>query len=606
MFTGVSAGTVVGRVPKRDGYTYRLNERNRFFAFNSSNGELRTLDDAGAPLLDREALERYGYKHGEVDFVILGTATSSAVTPPTYFVAVTVRITDINDNAPIFPFSFQNVSLPESARVGTRLILASAADADEGDNGSIKDYQLIGGGDDEDAFHLGRGTTAGDEAPEAVFLELQKPLDRETRALYILNVSATDGGKPALTGYLTVFVNVLDSNDNQPIFERQQYSVSVSENLPAGSSILLVSAMDKDSGENARISYSIGNDAENQFRINPETGVVSSNTAPLKCPELKPTNSSNATRLCTFTVEAIDHGVPVQRGRTFVNVELFDVNDHAPEIAFRYYSAAGSGNGVELAAIVDETKPIGTVVAVVTVTDPDHGDNGKTTVNIVKGNELGHFRLESNDLFSVVRTNATLKRASIDKYSLSIMAKDKGNPPKFSMRTMFIYVNDANDQPPTFDQSIYAAQVPENSPFGTYVLAIRADAGNGRRADDGCRVDVWYDFVNDTNSSGNPTAFFHLDHKSGLVTVKGRLDYDERSVSGRNFTFTVSAKDACRPSLRSSTAMVKIDISDTNDQAPSFSKTLYNVDVHENATVGSVILKLEAFDGDSGDNGRIK
>jgi len=68
-------------------------------------------------------------------------------------------------------------------------------------------------------------------------------LDRETESRYTLRLVALDGGKTPRTGTLLIDVQVLDSNDNKPVFVRPQYEVRVAENTPVGTSIFQVSLM---------------------------------------------------------------------------------------------------------------------------------------------------------------------------------------------------------------------------------------------------------------------------------------------------------------------------------------------------------------------------
>ena len=65
---------------------------------------------------------------------------------------------------------------------------------------------------------------------------------------YILSVQAQDKGQPSLSSVVTVYFNVLDLNDNAPIFDPMSYSDEVLENITVGSSVLSVSATDQDSG----------------------------------------------------------------------------------------------------------------------------------------------------------------------------------------------------------------------------------------------------------------------------------------------------------------------------------------------------------------------
>lgn len=86
-------------------------------------------------------------------------------------------------------------------------------------------------GDPDGDFHLHPSTGA---------LSTSRGLDRETRAEHTLEVVATDRGSPALSATVTVQVQVMDVNDNSPVFRKSSYSVEVSEDAVEGSRVLEV------------------------------------------------------------------------------------------------------------------------------------------------------------------------------------------------------------------------------------------------------------------------------------------------------------------------------------------------------------------------------
>ena len=215
------AGTVVGVIPTKPGFTYRFNESPREFKLNGTTGEIVT-----ALVLDRESLPSDRF-----DLVILSSQ-------PTYPIEVRILVTDINDNAPAFPEPTIEVSFSESANAGTRVILDTASDGDAGDNDVTTNYDIVGGNDDS-KFKLAVTTNPSGETPY-LHLETTGKLDRETRNHYRLNISAQDGGQPANFGYLIVNITIVDVNDNPPIFDHSDYVVSLNESVPPGAHVLQV------------------------------------------------------------------------------------------------------------------------------------------------------------------------------------------------------------------------------------------------------------------------------------------------------------------------------------------------------------------------------
>ncbi|XP_032411732.1 protocadherin gamma-C3-like [Xiphophorus hellerii] len=154
---------------------------------------------------------------------------------------IEVLINDINDNAPFFLEEVITVDISEASHVGERHPLPVAHDADVGTN-SVKTYKL----NTNEYFSLDI-QSAGDQSVSAELI-LQKALDREKEPVIELILTAVDGGKPAKAGALQIKVNVLDVNDNSPVFSKNLYKIQVTENANMGTTLLTLSATDLDEG----------------------------------------------------------------------------------------------------------------------------------------------------------------------------------------------------------------------------------------------------------------------------------------------------------------------------------------------------------------------
>ncbi|KAF5898224.1 protocadherin Fat 3-like, partial [Clarias magur] len=88
---------------------------------------------------------------------------------------------------------------------------------------------------------------------------LEKPLDREIQDSYRVRVQAADqtGAVSSLSTQVDLIVMVLDVNDNPPVFQKQDYAVTVPEDVAVGTELLRVFASSEDIGINAEIYYSI-------------------------------------------------------------------------------------------------------------------------------------------------------------------------------------------------------------------------------------------------------------------------------------------------------------------------------------------------------------
>ena len=90
-------------------------------------------------------------------------------------------------------------------------------------------------------------------------------------------VARDNGGDPPVgpnSASATIVVNVVDVNDNDPVFSQQSYSTTIPEDASLGSTVITILATDKDKGNNSLVTYSLENGTSNLFRINPSSGVI--------------------------------------------------------------------------------------------------------------------------------------------------------------------------------------------------------------------------------------------------------------------------------------------------------------------------------------------
>jgi protocadherin-16/23 len=220
--------------------------------------------------LDREVQNEYRLEIRALD-------TSASNNPQSSAVTVKVEIADINDNAPVWPMDPISINVSEDVAPGSVVHNFTAADADSGSNGEIQ-YRLVKNVQSE-SNHFAVDPLTG-------ALTLLEPLDFENITEYILIVEATDQSSNAterLSTSVTARVRVTDANDNQPIFISPQSSnkddtpiiVYLSDSATVGQLVTHVLAIDKDSGDNGRVSYSIisGNEDE-RFGINFDNGFI--------------------------------------------------------------------------------------------------------------------------------------------------------------------------------------------------------------------------------------------------------------------------------------------------------------------------------------------
>ncbi|XP_030744512.2 protocadherin alpha-8-like [Echinops telfairi] len=368
---------------------------------------------------------------------------------------VEVEVKDINDNPPLFPVTEQKLFVSESRMPDSRFPLEGASDADIGTN-SILTYKLSS----SDYFTL--DVNSKNEENKQVELVLRKSLDREEAREHNLVLTATDGGKPELTGTVQLQVTVLDVNDNAPSFQQSEYQVRIFENADIGTVVIRLNASDQDEGVNKDISYSFNSLVPAmvlaQFSIDPNTGevVIKKNLDYEKVTSYK------------IRIDATDKGHPPMAGHCTLLVKVLDINDNVPQITLTSLVVTS------LSLPVREDAPLGTVIALFSVSDRDSGANGQVTCSLTP---TAPFKLVSTfkNYYSLVLDSA-LDRESVAAYELEVTARDGGSPPLSATAHVSVEVADVNDNAPAFAQAEYTVFVKENNPPGSHPALVCSSA----------------------------------------------------------------------------------------------------------------------------------
>ena len=482
---------------------------------------------------------------------------------------ITIEITDINDNAPSFASSEKRFEISESAVIGSKFVLEKAIDADIGAN-SLQSYSL----NPTDNFALKLQSQL--DGSQKVEMVLQTPLDREQQEHISLLFTALDGGKPRMSGTIQIIVNVLDVNDNAPVFTKSVYKATITENSPRGTSVITVSASDKDGASNAIISYAISNSRRrisDLFQINRETGEV------ILIGEI----DYEKTKLFQIDIEAIDNGGLSDSSKILIDV--IDINDNSPQLKILSQSDS-----------ILEDSPDNTVIAMLSVNDPDSERNGEVKCNI---NEDIPFKIQSTmSGFYSLASEVALDRETASQYNITVSCSDEGVPSLSSSVTLTLQISDVNDNAPVFERSSYEAYIVENNTPGLSVFTVKAtDADWNQNA----RVSY---ILEDSSVNGVPvSSYVSVSADSGVIHAVRSFDYEQI----KDFHFLVRAQDGGSPPL-STHVTVKILIQDQNDNPP---QVLYPVQtggslvaelVPRSADVSYLVSKVVAVDVDSGQN----
>ncbi|XP_075066083.1 protocadherin gamma-C5-like isoform X31 [Mixophyes fleayi] len=483
-----------------------------------------------------------------------------------------IEILDINDNSPTFLSNNRTIGITEVfANPGTRYALEIAEDLDVGVNG-VSQYTL----NTNSYFSLSvKNHKDGTLIPQLI---LDKTLDRESKKEHSLILTATDGGEPARSGSCHITINVLDINDNPPVFDQSVYKITVKENLPLKTVLLRLNATDLDDGANGEIQYFFDDNtyksARKLFALNEDSGEIYSNG----------TVDYEVLNFYELSIKAVDKGIPILEGNCLVQVEIEDVNDNSPEITF-----------TTVVNDIPENTPLGTVVGFINVRDKDSGKNGEIQLDMSPNLPFKIRPIKNR--YSLV-TDGNLDREIISQYTIELTAADLGSPPLYSKTTVILSVSDINDNAPTFTQSTYNAFIKENSDPGTMLCTVSAID-----LDEGVNSDLVYSIVESQIDDSSVSSFVYINSNNGNIYAQRSFDYEHIQV----LQITIKVEDSGSPMLFS-TVPVCIFILDTNDNSPTLLYPEHTDDlivqekIPKSTTAGYLVTKLSAVDLDSGHN----
>ncbi|NXC06884.1 PCDA2 protein, partial [Orthonyx spaldingii] len=438
--------------------------------------------------------------------------------------------------------------------------------------------------------HFSLEVKSKDENKVSVLLVLTKSLDRETLPVHRLVLTASDGGRPSLTGTMELVISVLDANDNAPQFNQSVYKVQLPENTAPGTVFFRLNATDKDEGSNGEIYYTfsdtISSKVQDLFIIDSKSGEIRTN-GELDFEDIQSYD---------LEIEARDQGTPPLSGHCSVELEVLDVNDNAPEVWV-----------TSLSVPVAEDASVGTVVALLSVSDRDSGANGRVRCWVWPASPFGLEATFAGSYSLVLRE--ALDRERVSEYEVEVRAEDGGAPPLRASRGVRVPVSDVNDNAPAFAQAVYTVLARENNAAGAELARLWArdpdEAGNGRVS-----YSVWEGGVGG-GAAGSSSASLSGAAAGGWRPASSYVSFEVRAV------------DAGEPPLCGN-ATVQLFVLDENDNAPALllpaagsaaeagaaaaeassgpgSGTLWAWAAW-GAPAGQVVAKIRAVDADSGYN----
>ncbi|XP_013386073.1 uncharacterized protein LOC106155684 isoform X2 [Lingula anatina] len=458
---------------------------------------------------------------------------------------VTVEVVPVNRHAPTFNSDRFNFSVAEEESSGTEVGNVAATDIDTWQtiHYSLDPSQSV-------PFRVNRTTGA---------IRTTEVLDFERVNSYQFTVIAEDNGSPP-TGFKSaeaiVSVVLIDVNDNPPVFEKSEYSITVLENAPSGTAVLRTSVTDIDSGDNGQLLYFILYGATLSFNVTlEESTAVLRTTGPL---------DRETKALYNITIVAVDAGTPRRSGSVKVEVTVGDVNDNPPMIA-------PETSPILLSA----DTPVNREIYAVNAYDVDSTGTIRYAITSDVG---GLFGINSES--GVIRVLRPLDLLD-GPHSVIVWVSDGVYNASTSLT---VQVATSNFYPPVFSEQGYGIEVPEDTPTNEVIITVKAE-------DNDSSV-VTFEITNP--DVGN---VFYLNPVSGDITLLASLDKESVSV----YNLTVIARDGGigGQNVLSSIASVVITVGDVNEYDPQLEVNFTHLSVYEGQPAGTFVTQLSSSDGDT-------
>ncbi|XP_055628070.1 protocadherin-like wing polarity protein stan [Toxorhynchites rutilus septentrionalis] len=552
-----------------------------YFSLNEQTGDV-ILNKR----LDYETINKMN-----IDFVVRALAKDKIRQSLAY---VNVTVENVNDNAPVFEKEVYRTTVMESDRYPHKIITVKAKDDDA--LLTDKDKQL---GYNSVRYSL-EGSHANlftiDNKTGEISIAKGQVLDREKQSVLKIVVIAKDSpGKTtdARRGYAEVVVDVLDVNDNAPIFGQKSYTAVIPENVLADTFVIVITAQDPDEGPGGEVRYDFLNEGEANglLQINPKSGEIKTKVL---------LTGKGRSDPYEIIVRAQDNGSQLPKQRSLYNDTVFTlyIGDISANDGIPFFIAPKVGQ----IANVTENATLGAPVFQVVASDPDSPTTPSGTLQYRIQSDIEDaksFRIDSKT--GLITTTKSLDREVKSMYNIIIEVSDMGNPPQAATIVLRINVLDIDDHQPRFARDVDSQPIEmwvlEEQPAGAIVgnlTAIDEDIGENGAID--------YEFTD-----GNELGLFRItrtENSAAVIITTKPLDRETlQSVSLTIKCF--QHKPDPSPSAASynkydkSEQRIIIHVMDIDDHPPLFEKYNQTVGIRHNVPIDTPIVTCKARDEDS-------
>ncbi|XP_039531936.1 putative protocadherin beta-18 [Pimephales promelas] len=367
-----------------------------------------------------------------------------------------------------------------------------------------------------------------------------------------------------------VVLEVQDINDNPPIFPKDSIKLEISEAAPTGSKLQIARARDLDVGMNSVQTYILSQNK--YFVLDTKSNKDRHVDIVLKNSLDRETKGEHS-----LVLSAVDGGNPPKSGTVVIEVLVIDVNDNAPLFSQPLYKTR-----------LSENSALGTSVIKITATDLDEGANGQITyyINHLSDNTKELFKIDEN--YGEVSLTGQLDHEKASSFEIEVQAEDGGG--QTGHCKVVIDIDDVNDNAPVISVKSLKKLIPENIPPGSEIAVINVkDQDSGENSIVTCSIPTSLPF----QLQPYIKSYF-------IISTTSSLDREQFE----NYNVTITAKDGGSPPLFSNITL-NIQVSDINDNSPTFELQNYIVYISENTKPGTSVCSVSANDPDWRQNGTV-
>ncbi|NWQ69167.1 CAD17 protein, partial [Neopipo cinnamomea] len=409
-----------------------------------------------------------------------------------------------------------------------------------------------------------------DIAPEKGILYLNGSLDWETKAVHNLQVESLDVNGNVVNGPYAVTIYVEDINDNPPEFDQTAYSGVVRQNSRPGKPFMYVHATDRDNPAtpHAQLTYSILHHFPNPyeemlFQIDNATGAIS----PSKMGSYYLDPQKQDTFLLVVSVKDMA-GMSTNAFTSSADVVIFVLESlwKAPP-TIRIQENSTQVHPVNISQV--QSNEIGVIY------------------DIFEKEKLPRLPFSiSKD--GIIYVTEPLDREEKDTYTFFVVSKDNQGELVDKPLQIHVIVEDINDNPPVCQQALTVIEVQETEVGGSNIGTVFATD-----MDEENTLNSYLRFKIKSQVPEVPTSnLFYIQQETGILQLTG---HSLRKFYASNYSLEVLVTDGAFETI----CDVEVHVIDTNDQIPIFEKSDYgSVTIAENVPVGTVILEIQANDGD--------